>query len=347
MKQILNFLLSYSIVFVFMGTSTYVLHKNFESYKQQKNIFVHLNKSDFSQKTSEFYNSIETELPNLSITAIPLKALKAKYVIANEKDSMNKAKRMLKESSKDNPYLMFSEANLSQIYYAERKYDSAYYYGRKSFNGLPKNAVHFAMMGKLHANKNQIDSIIFLYEKINKPPSLGIDRVFLASMTNFYNELDDSLKGKARDYVINIKKSFPINKELQFLSDPLIIGKEEFEKALILEYEGELLLSNKKYSEGILKYLEALDLRKDNFPYIQTIGLAYYNLGEYDRSIEYLSMLEDNGVPLDPISQYVKGISYLKVEKQKTGCGYLLKASKLDQKNAKIAYEKYCLQNLR
>ena len=347
MKQILNFLFLYCIGIFFMGISTYVLHKNFESYKQQKNIYIHLNKSDYSQKTSKFYSSIETELPNLSITAMPLKALKAMYVIANEKDSLNKAKRLFKESIKDNPYLMFSEANLSQIYYAERKYDSAYYYGRKSFNGLPKNSVHFAMMGKLHANKNQIDSIIFLYEKINKPANTSIDRIFLSSMTNFYNVLDDSLKGKVRDYIINIKKSSPINKEVQFLSDRLIVGKEEFEKALILEDEGELLLSNNKINEGILKYLEALEIRKDNYPYIQTIGLAYYNLAEFDRAIEYLSMLEDNGIPLDPLSQYVNGISYFNVGKQKTGCGYLLKSSKFGQENAKIAYEKYCLENLR
>ena len=329
-----------------MGTSTYVLKRNYVSYKQQKKLYIDLNRSIYTETSKEFYNGIETELPNISITSMPLKALQAMYIISNEEDSLNRAIRLLNKSVLDNPYLMFSEASLSQIYYNQRKYDSAYYYARKSFNGLPKNAIHFAMMGKLYANKNQIDSINFSYEKINNPPSSPIDKIYMASMINFYNVIDDSLKQRVLKHVVDIKERNPLEKEVQYLSDLIIVGKEEFEKALALEEEGETLLKNNKSYEGILKYKEALEIRKLNYPFTQTIGLAYYNTGQFKKSIEYLSMFENKGLALDPISLYASGISYFNIGKQKTGCGYLLKASKFGQENAKIAYQKYCSQNL-
>ena len=346
MKQILSFYLLSSLVFSLVGASAYILQRNFESYKQQKKIYIDLNQSNFKETSKEFYNNIETELPSISITAMPLKGLKAMYILENEKDSINQVKSLFRKSIIDNPYLMFSEGNLSQIYYAERKYDSAYYYARKSFNGLPRNAIHFAMLGKLYANKKHIDSIVYFYEKINKSSGKGIDRVYMSSMTNFYNVLDDSLKQRVLKHVIDIKKRNATQKELQYLTDQIIVGKEEFEKALSLEEEGKILLENKKFNEGILKYKEALAIRKNNYPYLQTIGLAYYNLAQFKNAIEYLGIIENNGIPLDPISLYAKGISYFNIGKQKTGCGYLLKASKFNQENAKIAYQKYCSQNL-
>ena len=342
MKKILSFYLLSSLVFSAVFASSYILHRNFESYKQQKKIYIDLNQSNYKETPKEFYNNFETELPSISITAMPLKGLKALYIFDNEIDSINQVKSLLRKSILDNPYLMFSEGNLAQIYYAERKYDSAYYYARKSFNGLPRNAIHFAMLGKLYANKNHIDSIIYSYEKINKPSSEGIDRVFMSSMTNFYNALNDSLKQRVLKHVIDIKKRSGTQKELQYLTDQIIVGEEEFQRALSLEEEGRIFIENNKFNESIVKYKEALAIRKNNYPYIQTIGLAYYNLGQFKDAIKYLSILENDDIPLDPVSLYAMGISSFNVGKQKTGCQYLEKASKFGQENAKVAYLNYC-----
>ena len=88
---------------------------------------------------------------------------------------------------------MFSEGNLAEIYYSLKIKDSAYKYARKSFEGLPKNAIHYAMLSKLYANEDKIDSIIFQYHEINTPPKQGINTIYLASMNNFFNQLPDSL----------------------------------------------------------------------------------------------------------------------------------------------------------
>ena len=98
----------------------------------------------------------------------------------------------------------------------------------------------------------------------------------------------------------------------------------------------------KKYMEGI-NYLEkALLVRKNNVGYIQTIGLAYHNLGEHKKAVENLGILENNGIPLDPVSLYVKGLSHYFLKQKEASCKYLLKASRFGLKSASEAYEDLC-----
>ena len=326
----------------FLGLSHMVHHRNYNSYKQQIKLFSDLNGS-YKNTQPEFYNNIETELPNLTISSVPLKALKAVYISENEPiDSIQKSLDLLHESIKDNPFLMFSEGNLSQIYYSMRKFDSAYYYARKSFKGLPNNAIHFAMLAKLYANNGTYDSIVNTFNKINIRPSEPISRIYFASMINFINIVDDSLKKGVIASAKKAKSLYHSNEQLQELTDYIIVGKREVELALEYETKGQNFLFEKQYKEGIELFEKALEIRKNNVGYTQTIGLAYHNIGEYDKTIEYLNKIEQLGIDLDPISLYIKGLSLYYIGNKSSACDYLMKASRYKQKNADKAHRVLC-----
>jgi len=332
------------ILFI-QGGLLFISYKNFNSYVQQKTLFNDLNRADYSNKSVEFYSTLEDELPNLTFTSLPIKALKAMYYLQNQPDSLNYVKSLLKKSIKDNPFLKFSEGNLSKIYFAERKFDSAYFYARESFNGLPKNAVHFAMMAKLFANKNQIDSIIYLFDKINQKPLVDINRIFFASMNNFYESLSDSLKSEVFKKAEKAKLNFKIDDDLQLLVDYIVYSKDSINLANEFEDKGAAFLEKNDFLNGIKFYEKALKIRENNFDFIQTLGFANYNIFEYAKSIEYFKQLEYNNIPLDPLSLYVMGINYYNLGKFTTGCEYLDKARKFGQKNAIKAYSLYCEKN--
>ena len=342
MKKSLDLILLVFFI-AFFGLSHMVHHRNYKSYKQQIKITNDLNGS-YKNTEPEFYNNIETELPNLTITSIPMKAVKALYIQVNEPvDSLQKALDLLHDSIKDNPFLMFSEGNLAQIYYSLRKFDSAHYYARKSFKGLPNNAIHFAMLAKLHANKGTYDSIVHTFNKINnRRPSEPISRIYFASMLNFINKVDDSLKKSVIASAKKAKSLYHSQEELQVLADYILEGNEEVEKAIDYETEGQNLLFKKQYKEGIELFEKALEIRKNNVGYTQTIGLAYHNIGEYDKTIEYLNKIEQLGIDLDPISLYIKGLSLYYIGNKSSACDYLMKASRYKQKNADKAYRALC-----
>jgi len=306
MNTIIKIILT--VFLVFQIGVVYVSYKNFNSYKQQKILFNDLNSANYSNKPLEFYSTLEDELPNLTFTSIPIKAMKALYYLENQPDSLKYVKSLLKKSIKDNPFLKYSEGNLSKIYFAERKFDSAYFYARKSFEGLPKNAVHFAMIAKLYANNKKIDSIIYNFDKINERPLGDVNRIFFASMNNFYNSLSDSLQSEVLKKAKNAKLNFKTDDDLQLLVDNIIYTKDSVNLAVEYENKGSKFLEQRDFINGIKFFEKALKIREVNYDYFQTLGLAYYNIGEHSKSIEYLIKLENNGIPLDPLSLYVMGI---------------------------------------
>jgi len=341
MKKSLD--LIFLVFFIALLSLSHMVHyRNYNSYKQQKKIFNNLNASNYSNTPPEFYDNIETDLPNLTITSIPLKALKALYIQVNEPDSIQKSIDLLHEGIKDNPFLMFSEGNLAQIYYSLRKYDSAYYYARKSFKELPNNAIHFAMLSKLHANKGTYDSIVYTFNKTNILPSEPISRIYFASMINFIDKIDDSLKKSVIASAKKAKSLYHTQKELQVLADYIIEGREKVETALDFETKGQNFLFKKQYKEGIELYEKALEIRKNNIGYTQTLGLAYHNIGEHDKAIEYLNKLEQLGIDLDPLSLYINGLSHYYIGNKSSACDYLFKAMRFKQKEAKNAYRTLC-----
>jgi len=336
-----NYLL---LLFLAITILSHVIHHRvYNSYKQQVIIYKAVNSANYEDASSEFYNNLEVDIPNLSITSLPLKAVKAIYMQVNgPKDSLQKSFDLYHKSMKDNPFLMFSEGHLAQIYFQTRRLDSAYYYARKSFLGLPNNAIHFAMISKLYANKGIYDSISISFDKINTSPRVDINNVYFASMVNFMEVMEDSLKKEVIKKAQIARKTFLIDKQLQLLVDYVIQGKEKIDSAVKIQEIGSKLLSENKFLEGIEVYKKALEIRKNYMPYIQTIGLALYNTGDYKKCIETLSILEMNGIDLDPISLYVKGKSHYYIGERQTGCDILLISSKFGNENSTKALKTLC-----
>ena len=111
--KILNFIfliLTVACLFGFM--------RIYNSYSQQRFILTDLNQSSWSERSEEFVENIEVDFPNLSLTALNLKAAKAQYYLY--KNDFKKGLALLDESIKENsnPYIMFNEATYAKIYNA-------------------------------------------------------------------------------------------------------------------------------------------------------------------------------------------------------------------------------------
>ena len=91
--------------------------KRYKSFELQRIINAdHIFQNPLDQKSLDFINSIDDQYPSLNIFAMPLVSMKAQYLLA--KDSIEKAIEYLELGSKNNPYLMFSESRLAEVYLA-------------------------------------------------------------------------------------------------------------------------------------------------------------------------------------------------------------------------------------
>ena len=94
-------------------------------------------------RSFDFINSVDDYYPSLNIYAMPIKAIKANYLLA--KDSIDVAKKYINQSLEDNPYLFYGENLLADINYKLRDFEKFEHYARKAYEGLPNNPVHLVI----------------------------------------------------------------------------------------------------------------------------------------------------------------------------------------------------------
>ena len=60
--------------------------------------------------------SYESTYPNISISTLPLKSLKAGYLLEGSTEDLQKAVKIAKKGIQDNPYISYSQVLLTRIY---------------------------------------------------------------------------------------------------------------------------------------------------------------------------------------------------------------------------------------
>ena len=84
----------------------FISYKVYGSLINQTLLLRDYNTNKYFTKLSQIDN-MELDIPNVSVTTIPLQSIKARYYINNKQ--YDKALDVLESSSKANPYLFFTE----------------------------------------------------------------------------------------------------------------------------------------------------------------------------------------------------------------------------------------------
>ena len=154
---------SLGVVILALLGSMYVLLNSFNALTQQGKLLYEFNNGTYKLTLNELAE-IDDDFPNLTETAMPIKAMKARYFYNNGRKE--EAKKLIKLSMKDNPYIGFPENLLAQFYLAEQKIDSAHIYAQKSFNRLPNNMPHYDLYMKTLVAKRNILKIHATFERV-------------------------------------------------------------------------------------------------------------------------------------------------------------------------------------
>ena len=127
-----------SLLLLIPGIVIHIL--SFQSLKQQGVLLYEFNSGKFNLSLSQL-EEIEDDFPNLTETAMPIKAMKARYFYLN--NLKEKAHEYAQLGSKDNPQIYFGENLRAQFFLQEQKIDSAYHYSKLAFYNLPNNMPHY------------------------------------------------------------------------------------------------------------------------------------------------------------------------------------------------------------
>ena len=333
----------YKIVVVFLVLlsigSCFISYRTYISFVQATTFTLHFNTREFEKADKEFFDNLITDLPNLSPTTIPIKALKASYLSYKDNPSVeeiNMAKKYLKEAIKDNPYIKIPEAELSKIYFLQQKSDSAIYYGKIAYEGLKINPVHFAHYAAALASVGDTASIRNIYENKGFDDFL-VDKIYVAAMSEIIDEDKSKKITEAVEYLGIDDDGYKVN--IYILNH----GRDNVFKANEINKEAEAYFSNKDYENAAKLFEEALKYNPSEPAFYENAGNSYMKIGDQILAQKFLKKAIDSFNTKKGKSEYLYGLSKLLSNEKREGCYYLaLSHNEFKYNLAYSVYQKFC-----
>ena len=287
-KPILSSLiLGLSLALLIPGLIIHVL--SYQSLTQQGRLLYEFNTGDFKLTLAEL-EQIEDDFPNLTETAMPIKAMKARYFYLN--NQKEKAHKYAFLGAKDNPQIYFGESLKSQFFAQEQNQDSAYYYSKLAFDNLPNNMPHYNLYMNSLVNRKDLQEInrAFYYVQSLAGDTSTIWQIYLRSLASVLSLGDSFAMSKAAEAF----KLFPQNDIIFQLYRIMTYGQERVGKAQQLYQNANKLYNERNFDEAFNLFNQAFDLDPLEFSYALNSGLSLYENAKYEEAISYFKIAQNS-----------------------------------------------------
>lgn len=326
------------IILISLASSS-VAYRTYLSFVQARTFTLHFNTRNFKDVTQEFLDDLIVDLPNISATTIPIKAIKGMYLSYKDDPSEEDifyAKRHFKSAIEDNPFIKIPEAELSKIYFIEEKSDSAIYYGKEAFEGISKNPIHFAHYAAALASIGDTATIRNIYENLGYKDFL-IDKLYLTAMTEVIDEDKSRKITEAVEYLSIDDDQYKVN--IYILNH----GRENVLKALEINESAETYFSNQDFENAAKSFEEAIKYNPSEPAFYENLGNSYMKIGDQVLAQKYLKKAIDSFNTKKGKSEYLYGLSKLISGEDREGCYYLaLSHNEFKYNLAYSVYQKFC-----
>jgi O-antigen ligase/tetratricopeptide (TPR) repeat protein len=314
----------------------YVNYQTFTSLKVQKYVMGEINEDP--KMALEDVKDAFPEIPNLSTSTLPIKALVARYYL---RDKMNEeAMRLLNESDHVNPYLHYNDFIKTAIFSTQGKFDSTFYYAKKAFYNWPratsyyKNMIFASAKMKDTAEATKAFKTYIKYRNSGEGWNqyiLGLIEINQTPIAETRALLDTAIAKFPADSAIFVNtKSLLYGTAISTGSLPnyAALGAQAFQKG--------------KYTVAANYYLQASTAEPGNYTHFENMGICYYTAKSYEKAIQYFNRAIDLPSANTGKSEFFKAMSYIAIGNNTAGCSALqaAKAKKYQGVDAQIA--QYC-----
>ena len=327
------------LVLFFLLPSIIILSISYISLTQQGRLLYEFNNGKFDFTRAEL-DQIYDDFPNLTETAMPIKSMKARYYyLQGDREG---AFEMLEKGQKDNPEIFFSENLKAQFYFQEQQLDSAYYYAKKAFEGLPNNMPHYDLYMKILTQKKLNTDIHATFERVRSMAgdTQVIWLIYLRSVAQTTSLGNAFAMEKAREGY----NLFPQDDTIYTLYRILTYGQQRVLEAERLSNKGTQSYSDRDFENSNTYFKEAYDLDPLNYAYSLNAGLSLYESKKYEEAIKYFdftlnSKRNDN---VERALRY-KGLSYVGLGMTPQACAVFNRLKNNYPKRMYVQeFQKYC-----
>jgi tetratricopeptide (TPR) repeat protein len=325
-----SYLFLFPVILVLISISSF---KVYDSYVKQDSLLNDFNKQKFVTSL-DYIESIDDDYPNITATALPIKAIKANYYT---NDSV--VSRLLDLSIKDNPYIKYPQALKSIRFKDQGLLDSSLYFARDAFNAIPNNELHaIAYLSILTTLKDTIamDSVLNITKSLNSSniwsaylsDLLLIDISFSEDKLSVFNQAIDLFPGDSR---------FEFYKKNFVMGDLLINETGKVYLQATSEFE------QKKFLKSAQTYLAGSKLDPTDPSFLENAAHSYYLLKDKAKALKLFDSVINHYPNTTGKAHYLKGLMLVETYGEiQEPCRLFNIALKRGNTDAQKAIELFC-----
>ena len=330
-------ILFFSIAALAIIPSIQITNKVYQSLKGQMILLQDFNSNQYNLPLNKVA-SIVPEIPNITVTTIPINSVKARYYVNAKKYNM--ALDLLDKGTKANPYLYYSEILKSQIFEEQRKLDSAKIYARKAFYGLPNNDLHAARYVNLLNITRDKEALEEAYETLTYNNKEVNWKNYLIIASNINEIGNQTLINRAE----KAKNIFPNNKEITGLYNKILIGQENINKALEYSQRGLNFFNSNDFINASKEFENAIAKNPYDYAFYENAASANYMIGELDKALDQIDKVINELNPLNGKCEYIKALIFIKLGDPIGACPLLKTSADSGYNAANQLFDQYCKQ---
>ena len=316
-----------------LAPSIYVANETFESLKIQKFVMGEVN-ADPKMATIDVEKL--PDIPNLSSSTLPMKAMMARYYIRDKR--FDDALRVLKESENDNPFLHYNDFLRTSIYASLNKMDSAHLYAKRAFDAWPRASSYYKNMiftsAKLK-DTNEIKRALQVSLDANNDIALTWNQ-YLLGMFEVKQGADKTMLAQLEKTL----KKFPSDTAILNPTKNMLRGGNRDLQGLMAK--GNALFGKGKYVQAATIYKELSALDPGNFSHLENVGICYYAGKRFAESLFYFAKSEQHPGNNTGKSAYFAGMSQLSIGKKADACSSFSRSQAKGYPDAAAAIAQNC-----
>jgi O-antigen ligase len=314
----------------------YVNYQTYTSLKVQKFVMGEINEDP--KMALDDVKDAFPEIPNLSTSTLPIKALVARYYL---RDKMNEeAMRLLIESDNVNPYLHYNDFIKTAIFSTQGNMDSTSYYAKRAFYNWPratsyyKNMIFAAAKMKDTAEATKAFKTYIKYRNSGE----GWNQYILGLI-----EINQTPIAVTRALLDTAISKFPGDSAI-FVNTKALLYGNAISNGNLPNYAalGAQAFQKGKYKVAANYYLQASVAEPTNYTHFENMGICFYTAKSFEKAIQYFSRAIDFPSANTGKSEFFKAMSYIALGNKVAGCSALQAAKAKNYPGVDVQMDQYC-----